>query len=211
MATWVKICGITRLDDALLALDAGADALGLNFVADSKRRVDRAIATQICDELRDRIELVAVVADQSVQALGELRRELGIDWLQLHGREAPDELELLLPRAFKAISIATADDVALAADYGGTRLLVDAKVPGERGGTGHVFDWSLVSQLSRRRDLIVAGGLSPENVASALAALAPYGVDVASGVELPGKPRQKDEAKLRAFVAAVRAADAVRR
>ena len=136
--------------------------------------------------------------------LEELRLATGIRWLQLHGAEAPEELELLLPAAFKAVAISTVADVARAGEYGGERLLVDAKIMGELGGTGQRFDWSLAVPLAARRDLLVAGGLTPENVADAVRTLRPFGVDVASGVELPSNRRAKDPARVRAFIAAVR-------
>jgi len=119
---------------------------------------------------------------------------------------------LVLPEAYKAIGISNATDAARAAEYGGDRLLVDAKsgTPGVLGGTGQTFDWSLVATLAARRDLIVAGGLTPDNVADAVRALEPFGVDVASGVELPGNPRKKDAALVHAFVAAVRASERAR-
>jgi len=203
--TFVKICGITSVEDALLAVDAGADALGLNFVPESKRVVDRVTAAHIADAVADLVELIAVVADRDEGFLDDLREATGIRWLQLHGSELPEALHGLLPDAFKAVAIGSAADVLRAREYGGTRLLVDAKAPGELGGTGQSFDWSLVVPLARERDLIVAGGLRPDNVGDAIAALLPFGVDVASGVEMPGNARKKDEGKLRAFVAAVRA------
>jgi phosphoribosylanthranilate isomerase len=206
--TYIKICGITSVEDALMATAAGADALGLNFVLSSKRVIDRATAAHISDAVGNQVELVAVVADRSAHELEDLRAATGIRWLQLHGSEAADELELLLPEAYKAVPIASEADARRAADFGGDRLLVDAKsgVPGQLGGTGHRFDWSLVTQLAARRDLIVAGGLDPSNVAEAVRTLRPFGVDVASGVELPGNARQKDAARVRAFIAAVRGA-----
>ncbi len=207
--TYLKICGITSVEDAILATEAGADALGLNFVRTSRRVIDRATAAHISDAVGDRIELVAVVADRSAHELADLREETGIRWLQLHGSESPEDLELVLPEAYKAIAIGSAADAERAGEYGGERLLVDAKsgTPGVLGGTGHTFDWSLVATLAARRDLIVAGGLTPDNVAEAVRALEPFGVDVASGVELPGNPRQKDAARVHAFVAAVRASE----
>lgn len=205
--TYVKICGITSLKDAILAVEAGADALGLNFVPASKRVIDTATAAHISDALGDSVELVAVVANRSLQELEELRAATGIRWLQLHGTEALEELEWLLPSAYKAVAIAGSADVERASEYGGERLLVDAKVAGELGGTGQRFDWSLAVPLARRRDLIVAGGLTPDNVADALRALRPFGVDVASGVEAPGNPRAKDRTRVRAFIDAVRALD----
>ncbi|HEY1533030.1 MAG TPA: phosphoribosylanthranilate isomerase [Polyangiaceae bacterium] len=207
--TYLKICGITNVEDAILATEAGADALGLNFVRSSKRVIDRATAAHISDAVGHRIELVAVVADRSAHELADLREETGIRWLQLHGSEAPEDLELVLPEAYKAIAIGSAADAQRAGEYGGDRLLVDAKsgTPGVLGGTGHTFDWSLVAALAARRDLIVAGGLTPDNVAEAVRTLEPFGVDVASGVELPGNARQKDAARVHAFVAAVRASE----
>jgi phosphoribosylanthranilate isomerase len=202
--TYVKICGITSVEDAVLAAQAGADALGLNFVPASKRVIDIATAAHISDRVGGSVELVAVVANRSVPELEELRSATGIRWLQLHGAEAPEELELLLPAAYKAMAIATLADVAHAGEYGGDRLLVDAKITGELGGTGQRFDWSLAVPLAKRRDLIVAGGLTPENVGEALRALRPFGVDVASGVETRGNRRQKDPARVRAFIDAVR-------
>jgi phosphoribosylanthranilate isomerase len=208
--TYVKICGITSVADALMAMQAGADALGLNFVPASKRVIDTKLAAQISDAVGGRVELVAVVANRSVPELAQLRTATGIRWLQLHGAEAPEELELLAPKAYKAVAIATQADVRRAGEYGGDRLLVDAKISGELGGTGQRFDWSLAVPLAKQRDLIVAGGLTPENVGEALRALRPFGVDVASGVEAPGHHRAKDPARVRAFIDAVRAVDAAR-
>ena len=207
--TYVKICGITSLADAVMATAAGADALGLNFVLSSKRVIDRATAAHISDAVGGQVELVAVVADRNAYELAELRETTGIRWLQLHGSESPEDLELLLPEAYKAVTIASAADAERAQEYGGARLLADAKskIRGQLGGTGERFDWSLAIPLSARRDLIVAGGLDPDNVAEAVRTLRPFGVDVASGVELPGNPRQKDEARVRAFIAAVRAVE----
>jgi phosphoribosylanthranilate isomerase len=205
--TYVKVCGITSLKDAIMAVEAGADALGLNFVPASKRLIDVATAAHISDALGSSVELVAVVANRSLQELEELRSATGIRWLQLHGAEKPEELESLLPSAYKAVAIASAADVERAIEYGGDRLLVDAKIAGELGGTGQRFDWSLAAPLAKRRALIVAGGLTPENVRDALRALRPFGVDVASGVETPGNRRTKDPARVRAFIDAVRAVE----
>jgi len=206
--TYVKICGITSVADAVLAVTAGADAIGLNFVPSSKRVIDVATAAHISEAVGGDVEVVCVVADRSSSELEELRVATGIRWLQLHGSESPEELELLLPQAYKAIAIATREDVARASEYGGSRLLVDAKIAGELGGTGQRFDWSLAVPLAARRDVIVAGGLTPENVADAVGALRPFGVDVASGVEDPRNPRAKDAARVRAFVEAARSAEA---
>jgi phosphoribosylanthranilate isomerase len=207
MATWIKICGITSLADAELALEVGADAIGLNFVATSKRRVDAVTAAQVAHRVGGAAEVVAVVADSSLEELEALREKTQIRWLQLHGAESVAALARVLPLAYKAVAIGNAEDVLRAEPYAGARLLVDAKVPGELGGTGRSFDWQLVRALAERRNLILAGGLNANNVARALAVTRAWGVDVASGVEVSDNPRQKDAAKLRAFVRAVRDAD----
>jgi phosphoribosylanthranilate isomerase len=202
--TWIKVCGVTTVEDAQRVVHVGADALGLNFVHGSKRRVTPAQARPIIDAVRGRIELVAVVADPTDQEARELREELGIPWLQLHGDEPAARLAKLLPQAFKAVAIEDAADARRAATYPGERLLVDTKVSGASGGTGKVFDWQLVTDLAQSRQLILAGGLTPQNVGAAVRVLAPFGVDVASGVE--SAPGIKDHELLAAFVLAVRCA-----
>jgi phosphoribosylanthranilate isomerase len=206
--TYVKICGVVSVDDALMAVAAGADAIGVNLVQVSKRRVDLETAGAIRRAVGDTAEVIAVVADQSRETLERIRGESNISWLQLHGAEPPFALEALLPHAYKAVAIGGAEDVVLAQSYAGERLLVDAKVPGELGGTGQTFDWSLVENLARSRRVLLAGGLTPSNVGVAIQQVRPWGVDVASGVE--AAPRKKDEARVRAFIAAVRGAAASR-
>ena len=200
--TWIKICGVTTPGDAERVVQLGADALGLNFVLGSKRRVSREQAERILNVVAGRIEVVAVVCEPTDLEVTELRDQLGIRWLQLHGEEAPARLARLLPNAYKAVPIEDADDARRAASFAGERLLVDTKVSGELGGTGKVFDWQLVRELASERQLILAGGLNPQNVGVAVRALSPYGVDVASGVE--SAPGLKDPDKLAAFVRAAR-------
>ncbi|HYQ17496.1 MAG TPA: phosphoribosylanthranilate isomerase [Polyangiaceae bacterium] len=201
--TWIKICGVTRPDDAESVVELGASALGLNFVHGSKRRVSLEQARPIVEAVRGRIELVAVVANPTDFEVQELR-ELGIEWLQLHGEEPAARVSRLLPHAFKAVAIEDGADARRAASFPGERLLVDTKVGASSGGTGKVFDWQLVTDLARDRKLILAGGLTPKNVAAAVRVLAPYGVDTASGVEFV--PGVKDPELVTAFVLAVRSA-----
>jgi phosphoribosylanthranilate isomerase len=215
---YVKICGITRPGDAALAVAAGADAIGLNFVPTSKRRIDVPTALAIIKEAKAAqeakeagsaavvkdIDVVAVVADLTAPQIEELRDATGISWVQLHGDEPPETVRQLMPEAFKAVRIADADDVRRARLYPGSAILVDAKVEGSPGGAGIAFDWRLVKHLASERRLILAGGLTPENVESAILAVGPWGVDVASGVE--SAPGIKDPDKVRAFVVAARAA-----
>lgn len=205
MTLWVKICGITSVEDAQMVVAAGADAIGLNLIPSSKRAVDIATARALCEAVGTSAEVVAVVADFGVSRLNELRERTGIQWLQLHGTEAPEELTAVLPHAYKAVRIGSADDVSDAGRFAGPRLLADAKVEGALGGTGHSFDWSLVRELAAKRPLVLAGGLRPDNVGRAVESVHPFGVDTASGVE-NADPRRKDPEKTHAFVRAARAA-----
>ena len=200
----VKICGITCVDDARAAVDAGASAIGLNFVPASPRCIDVATARAIAEAVAGRVLVVGVVADLDVEAMRRLRDEAKLGCLQLHGDEPPDALGPLLPHAYKAIRVSTAEHVALADRYGGEHVLVDARVEGKLGGTGRRVDVALVAPLARRRKVTLAGGLDPSNVAAAIEAVGPFCVDVAGGVERAGDPRRKDDAKMRAFVAAAR-------
>jgi phosphoribosylanthranilate isomerase len=203
---WIKICGVTSPEDAAIAAAAGADAIGLNFVPSSPRCVDEAQAMEIARAVRGRIALVGVVADLHPDRMRVLRDKLRLDWLQLHGNEPADALAAVLPHAYKAVRVASAADVALADRALGDRVLVDAKIAGALGGTGALVDWALVAPLARARSVILAGGLTPENVADAVRAVHPFGVDVASGTERPGAPRAKDPQRLRAFIETARAA-----
>lgn len=205
MALWIKICGLTSVEDALLALEAGADALGVNFVPSSKRFVELDVGRAIRDAVGSRAEVVGVVADRSLAELALLRERTGIEWLQLHGNESAEAVRALLPRAYKAIRIGTASDADRARDVPGERLLADAKVDGELGGTGRTFDWQLVNGLAEERPLVLAGGLTAENVAEAVRTVRPFGVDVAGGVE-GSNPRRKDPERLGKFIRAARGA-----
>lgn len=199
----VKICGVTTVADAVAIADLGASAIGLNFVASSKRRVDVPTARAIADAVRGRVLVVGVIADLSLAEARALVEDAGLECLQLHGDEPPDALAPLLPHAYKALRIGDASDVDRARTYAGDYLLVDAKVPGELGGTGHAFDWSLVTDLARERRLTLAGGLRPDNVAEAIRQVRPWCVDVAGGVE--SAPGVKDLALVAAFVRAAKA------
>ncbi len=203
--TRVKICGVRSPGEAMACVEAGADAVGVNFVPSSVRRVDAAGAAAIARAVGDRALVVGVVAGMGAADLRALRDATGIGCLQLHGDEAAEDVAALLPHAYKAVRVASREDVARARAMPGDYVLVDAKVDGALGGTGHAFDWSLVVGLARERRLVLAGGLTPENVARAVTEVRPWCVDVASGVE--SAPGVKDAAKVRAFVDAVRSAE----
>ena len=178
----IKVCGLTSPGDADACVALGVDMLGLNFVPSSPRCLDLARARAIADAVRGRAELVGVVADLDEARMAELRDAIGLDRLQLHGDEAPELVRRWAPRAFKALRIGAAADVEAADRYEGL-LLVDAKVPGALGGTGRTVDFALVAPLARARAILLAGGLTAANVAEAVRAVSPWGVDVASGVE----------------------------
>jgi phosphoribosylanthranilate isomerase len=203
-AVHVKICGVTSPDEAVLCVEAGASAIGVNLVPGSPRCVDVPVARAIAAALGADALVVAVVRDLSVPEMLDLRRRVACGCLQLHGAEPPESLAPLLPHAYKAIAIATQEDVLTADRYGGEYILADAKTVRGSGGMGEAFDWSLVRELARTRKLVLAGGLTPENVAEAVRIVLPHTVDVASGVEQKGHPRHKDLGRVRAFVAAAR-------
>jgi phosphoribosylanthranilate isomerase len=195
----VKICGVTTVSDAVACAELGASAIGVNFVPSSPRRVTIERAREISRALRATKSLVVgVVADLDVATMQALVRDAELGCLQLHGDESPEVLTPLLPHAYKAVRIATADDVARARAYGGDHLLADAKVAGVLGGSGEIFDWSLVKELARERRLTLAGGLRPDNVARAVREVDPYCVDVASGVE--SAPGVKDLEAVQSFI-----------
>jgi phosphoribosylanthranilate isomerase len=203
VAVHFKICGITNLADADAALEVGASSIGVNLVPGSPRVVDLEMARRIAGHVGRNALTVLVVADLGVDEMRELLRVTGARCLQLHGNESADVVGRLMPHAYKAVRIGSAEDAQLAAEYPGEHLLVDAKSKDKLGGTGRVFDWSLVEPLARRRKLTVAGGLTAANVADAIAEVRPFCVDVASGVEVDGNPRKKDRDKLAAFARAV--------
>ena len=203
---YVKVCGITHLDDALSAIAAGVDVLGFNFVPQSKRRVAPEAARAIMAHVRGRVLTVAVVADLPTREALDLLTATGADRLQLHGDESAETVLGFGTSAFKALRVGSAQDIELARSFPGHPFLVDAKVEGQLGGTGRCIDWPLVVPLARSRALILAGGLTPENVAEAVRLVQPWGVDTASGVDLATDPRRKDAERMRRFVEAARGA-----
>ena len=207
----VKICGITSPADAALAVGAGADALGFVFWFMSPRKVDPARAAEIARDLPGSVLRVGVFVDRPREEMDEIADAVGLDLLQLHGDEPPEALAGLSRPVLKAVRVGPgfAADEALRYTRCAAGLVVDTRLPGEThmpGGTGVPFDWSLVKGLAARAPfLMLAGGLSPLNVAEAIRAVRPHAVDVSSGVE--GLPGRKDAAKVRAFVQAARAAE----
>lgn len=198
----VKICGLTNVEDALACVDAGADAIGLNFWVKSSRYCELESARRIVEAVRDRIRIVGVFVDATQAEIERLLHTTGVEWAQLHGSEPPALVSHFLPRAYKAVRPVDEASLEEARSMPGDELLVDASVPGMPGGTGQTCDWSLAARLASQRRIWLAGGLTPDNVALSIERVSPYGVDVASGVER--KPGIKDHALVRAFVAAAR-------
>lgn len=203
--TRIKICGITRLADALHAVALGADALGFIFAPRSPRRVAPEAARAIVAALPPFVTPVAVVVNETPEAVRALLEATGCRVAQLHGDESPEYLRELGVPAIKALPIWTPDDLAPAARYPAARaILLDTRVDGAFGGTGRPFDWSIARAIcADSRPIILAGGLTVENVAEAVRVAEPYAVDVSSGIEV--SPGVKDPARMAAFIAAVRA------
>ena len=205
----VKVCGITTLDDALAAVEAGGDMLGFNFYPPSPRYIEPAACTLMVAALRARgasTTMVGVFVNMPPGRVAAILDECGLDLAQLSGDEPPSDLMMLGERAFKGIRPGdAAEAVALAARYivraAPPVLLVDASTgAGQFGGTGQIGDWAAAAKVAAAHPILLAGGLHPENIGAAIEAVQPWGVDVASGVE--SSPGRKDAAKMRNFVSA---------
>jgi phosphoribosylanthranilate isomerase len=199
--TKVKICGITTVEDGLLASGLGASAIGLVFWPGSPRFVEMAQAKAIVAALPPFVSAVGVFVDQPEHAL-HVAREVGLSAVQFHGDELPGSYRASPIRVIKAVTVrdASAREAAAAVPATAT-VLLDAHDRVKRGGTGRQVDWSIAAMIARERPVILSGGLTPENVADAVRTVAPYAVDVSSGVELAFG--RKDPAKLRALFAAL--------
>lgn len=199
----VKICGITRLEDALLAAELGADALGLVFWPDSPRFIDPFRARKIVRALPPLVTPVGVFVDQPIAYVEGVASLVRLGAVQLHGSEGPEFTGSLSYRVIKAVPLgagAPAPEVGIWPED--VVLLLDAHDPVRYGGTGRTVDWTAAAPVARARRSILSGGLTPDNVAGAIDAVRPYGVDVSSGVE--AAPGKKDPDRLRRFFAAVR-------
>lgn len=199
-----KICGITCIDDALAAVAAGADAIGFVFYAKSPRAVTAAQARAIIAALPPFVTTVGLFVNASSCELNETLDAVPLDLLQFHGDETADQCEGYHRPYIKALRVKAGDDIAAACDAyaSASGILLDTYVEGVPGGTGQAFDWSLIPQ-GLSKPIILAGGLSVENVAQAIAQVQPYAVDVSGGVEK--SKGIKDHDKIRAFMQAVRA------
>jgi phosphoribosylanthranilate isomerase len=212
----IKICGVTTVADALVAADAGADAIGLNFYPPSPRSVDVTRAAQVVEAIPPQVTKVGVFVNMPADELVRAHDRLGLDMIQLHGDEPLEVMKALGDRSVVRVyrcGEAGLDDLPQwleewrAGGRGPEAVLIDAFHPGGYGGAGSTFDWRLVSRVRAKLcwlKIAIAGGLNPNNVDDAIAAARPYAVDAASGVEI--SPGKKDPELVRAFVAAAKAA-----
>jgi len=209
--TKIKICGIKILDDALAAIDLGADLIGFNFYPESPRYVEVGVCRGIMSKVRriERVTCVGVFVNSSAEEIHTTMDTCGLSLAQLHGDETVEFMEALNEKSFKAIRLSTDSraDSQKITDFAEKRygfepaLLVDAAVKGLYGGSGITADWDGAAELAKKYPLLLAGGLTPENVAEAVRRVKPWGVDVASGVE--SAPGKKDPSRMKAFVQAV--------
>jgi phosphoribosylanthranilate isomerase len=198
----VKICGITRLADAELAVECGAGALGFVFWPDSPRFIDPEFARTIVATLPPAVIPVGVFVNQSREYVNELAATVSLGAIQLHGDESVEYARAMIRPVFKAIALAEANEESIDAWPLETMMLLDVHDPVRRGGTGRTVDWSRAATVARRRPVILAGGLTPENVGEAISRVGPSGIDVSSGVE--SSPGLKDSDRLKALFAAMK-------
>jgi phosphoribosylanthranilate isomerase len=207
--TRVKICGVTRVEDAEAVARSGADFIGLNFWSGSKRCVSIDAAREIAAAARAvaSVAVVGVFVNASIDEVAAIAADVPLDVIQLHGDESPEDAASIVAQSqrwlWKAIAVPSGAALDLDAldRWPADALLLDAATPG-RGGSGVTIDWSTAADAARRRRVMLAGGLTPENVAAAVRAVSPWGVDVASGVET--SPGIKDAGRIAAFIDSVR-------
>ena len=207
MCTRIKICGITRVQDAEIVAESGADALGMIFYEKSPRNVDVEQAKSIASSLAPYLSTVAVVVNPIDLLLNQLIVDVAIDRIQFHGNETQSECEKSLRPYYKTLRVKQQRDLIeqIQLHDNASAFLLDTYVKGQPGGTGEIFNWSILENVKIDRPVILAGGLNPENVYDAILAVQPYAVDVNSGVEI--KPGIKDAIKINEFIIAVHEAD----
>jgi len=203
MTVLVKICGITRLEDAWAAVDAGADAVGFNFWRPGKRYVAPERAAAIAAALPSGVRRVGVFVDESAAAVQAISKQVGLDTLQFHGAETPEYVESIKGYLkWKAFRVTPAWNPSILGTYAGVEAFLLDTAGSIPGGTGQTFDWSLAAASKPWGNIVLAGGLTAANVAGAIRAVQPWGVDVASGVE--DSPGVKNQTLVREFIHAAR-------
>jgi len=202
--TQVKICGLTNLQDAVAAAAAGADLLGFIFYPPSPRNVTAKVVQEIVSNVRwvfPAVRRVGVFVNQAPLSILQIAQQCGLDTVQLHGAEPPEAAVKLMEaglEVFRVVRVRDAASLERLDQVPPSAYLLDSYVPGQMGGTGQSFDWSLAGKINGDRPVILAGGLNPDNVAEAVQIARPWGVDVSSGVE--AEPGRKDHDKLRQFI-----------
>jgi phosphoribosylanthranilate isomerase len=202
----IKICGITNTQDAQVAVEAGADALGFVFYDKSPRCIEHAVAKRIIAQLPPFVLPVGVFVNQDQETIRQVFDECGLAFAQLHGDETPMFCESLERPVLRALRLRDRGSLLALAEYKGRMgvrgFVVDAFSSEAYGGTGQTVDWTLAREVAKAAPILLAGGLTPSNVQEAIRQVQPYGVDVSSGVE--DRPGKKDHGKIRAFTQAVR-------
>ncbi|MFQ6043705.1 MAG: phosphoribosylanthranilate isomerase [Candidatus Poribacteria bacterium] len=200
--TKVKICGITNLDDAIAAVEFGADALGFVFVPNTPRYIEPAKAAEIIARLPPFLTTVGLFVNDSTERIKQVADQCKLNVIQLHGQESPDFCLRFNRKVIKAFRVKDRESLTALPEYTVSAYLLDTYVKGAMGGTGVTFDWRFASDAKKYGLVILAGGLNPENVARAIQQARPYGVDVSSGIE--AEPGKKDHNKLKDFIAAAK-------
>jgi phosphoribosylanthranilate isomerase len=198
----VKICGTTSLKDAFLAVESGADAIGFIFYKMSPRNISQKEAKEIILQLPPFIETVGVFVNETSDKINRIAEQCKLNSIQLHGEESPALCRRVKRKVIKAFRVKNADSLKSIASYDVSGFLLDSYNDGSKGGTGQVFDWNLALRVKKQGPVILAGGLNPYNVFTAIHRVKPYGVDVCSGVEK--SPGIKDHEKIREFIKSVR-------
>lgn len=202
LITKVKICGITNYEDAVGAVEMGADLLGFNFYAESPRYIAPAKAAEIVRKLPAFIDVAGIFVNNSLEEIREIAGQCQLDWIQLHGDENTEFCRWLAydsVKTMKALRVKAADDLQQVDSYFTDAILLDTYNPQRYGGTGLTFDWNIIGSIAKR--IFLAGGITPENAATAVS-LGVYGIDVCSGVE--AEPGRKDHNKMKALFESIR-------
>ena len=198
----VKICGTTNLKDALLAVENGADAIGFIFYRESPRNISQKEVKEIVVQLPPFVETVGVFVNETSDKVNRIAEQCRLTAIQLHGDESPAFCRRIKRRVIKALRVKDAESLKGISDYNVSGFLLDAYHDESKGGTGQVFDWNLALRVKKQGSVILAGGLNPYNVFTAIHRVRPYGVDVCSGVE--NSAGVKDPKKISEFIKAVR-------
>jgi phosphoribosylanthranilate isomerase len=194
----VKVCGMTNLKDALIAVEEGADAVGFIFYKKSPRSVTMKIVREIILELPPFVDTVGVFVDETAEQINKIVDSCNLDMVQLHGDESPTFCKRIRRRVIKAFKVKDMQSVKKLSSFQVSGFLLDTFSKDLHGGTGKVFDWNLALPAKKFGPVIIAGGLTPYNVQQAIRQVRPYGVDVCSGVE--SEPGIKDHKKVKAFL-----------